>query len=222
MNGLKPVFFGFDKKNDVYATDVDTKGLAGTSFTAVTPKGKMKIRVNVPGHHMVSNALAAVAIGLELGLNEKQIAAGVAAFKPVSGHSSIVETKHFTIMDDCYNANPVSTKAGIDVLIQTDERKVAILGDMFELGADERKMHYEVGEYAAKKGIDCIICAGELAKEYYDGAKAAGKKENLYYFPSRDEAIENLKDIVKANDAILVKASHGMKFEKIVEVLKQM
>ena len=222
VNGLKPVFFGFDKKNDVYATDVDTKGLAGTSFTAVTPKGKMKIRVNVPGHHMVSNALAAVAIGLELGLNEKQIAAGVAAFKPVSGHSSIVETKHFTIMDDCYNANPVSTKAGIDVLIQTDERKVAILGDMFELGADERKMHYEVGEYAAKKGIDCIICAGELAKEYYDGAKAAGKKENLYYFPSRDEAIENLKDIVKVNDAILVKASHGMKFEKIVEVLKQM
>ncbi|MFR2010583.1 MAG: hypothetical protein ACLS49_03575 [Christensenellales bacterium] len=72
------------------------------------------------------------------------------------------------------------------------------------------------------KGYDCIICAGELAKEYYDGAKAAGKKENLYYFPSRDEAIENLKDIVKVNDAILVKASHGMKFEKIVEVLKQM
>ena len=222
VNGLKPVFFGFDKKNDVYATDVETKGLAGTSFTAVTPKGKKKIRVNVPGHHMVSNALAAVAIGLELGLNENQIAAGVAAFEPVSGHSSIVETKHFTIMDDCYNANPVSTKAGIDVLTQTDERKIAILGDMFELGADERKMHYEVGEYAAKKGIDCIVCAGELAKEYYDGAKAAGRKENLYYFQSRDEAIENLKDIVKENDAILVKASHGMKFEKIVEVLKQM
>ena len=74
----------------MYATDVDTKGLAGTSFTAVIPNGKMKIRVNVPGHHMVSNALAAVAIGLELGLDEKQIAAGVAAFKPVSGHSSIV------------------------------------------------------------------------------------------------------------------------------------
>ena len=111
VNGLEPVFFGFDKKNDIYAEDVESKGLAGTVFTAVTPKGKMRLRVNVPGHHMVSNALAAVAIGLELGLDEKQIAAGVAAFKPVSGHSSIVETDRFTIMDDCYNANPVSTKA---------------------------------------------------------------------------------------------------------------
>ena len=182
----------------------------------------MRLRVNVPGHHMVSNALAAVAIGLELGLDEKQIAAGVAAFKPVSGHSSIVETDRFTIMDDCYNANPISTKAGLDVLAEAEERKVAILGDMFELGSDERKLHYEVGEYAADKGIDCIVWAGELAKEYYDGAKAAGKTEGLYYFATRDEAVDRLKNIVKENDAILVKASHGMKFEKIVEVLKQM
>ncbi len=222
VNGSRPVFFGFDKKNDIYAEDVELKGLAGTLFTAVTPKGKIRLRVNVPGRHMVSNALAAVAIGLELGLDEKQIAAGVAAFKPVSGHSSIIETEHFTIMDDCYNANPVSTKAGLDVLAQAEERKVAILGDMFELGEDEEKLHYEVGEHAVKNGIDCIVCAGGLAKEYYNGAKAAGKTKDLYYFETRDEAIEKLKDIVKENDAILVKASHGMKFEKIVEVLKQM
>ena len=114
-------------------------------------------------------------------------------------------------MDDCYNANPVSTKAGLDVLAEAEERKVAILGDMFELGSDERKLHYEVGEYAADKGIDCIVCAGEL-----------GKTEGLYYFATRDEAVDRLENIVKENDAILVKASHGMKFEKIVEVLKQM
>lgn len=222
VNGLKPVFFGMDKKNDIYAENIESKGLAGTSFTAVIPKGKMKLRVNVPGHHMVSNALAAVAIGLELGLDESQIAAGVAAFKPVSGHSSIVETEKFTIMDDCYNANPVSTKAGLDVLAQAEERKVAILGDMFELGENERELHYEVGAYAAKKSIDCIVCAGELAKEYYNGAKETGMTKDLYYFATRDEAVEKLKDIVKENDAILVKASHGMKFEKIVEVLKQM
>lgn len=82
--------------------------------------------------------------------------------------------------------NPVSTKAGLDVLAEAEERKVAILGDMFELGSDERKLHYEVGEYAADKGIDCIVCAGELAKEYYDGAKAAGKTEGLYYFATRE------------------------------------
>ena len=108
------------------------------------------------------------------------------------------------------------------MLAEAEERKVAILGDMFELGSDERKLHYEVGEYAADKGIDCIVCAGELAKEYYDGAKAAGKTDGLYYFATRDEAVDRLKNIVKENDAILVKASHGMKFEKIVEVLKQM
>ena len=125
-------------------------------------------------------------------------------------------------MDDCYNANPVSTKAGIDVLTQTDDRKVAILGDMFELGGDEKILHFEVGEYAAKKGIDCIICVGELAQNYYEGAKSAGKTDDLYYFKTRDEAVNALNVILNVKDAILVKASHGMKFEKIVEVLKQM
>lgn len=222
VNGSTPVFFGFDSKNDIYAKDIVSNGLLGTAFTAVTPSGEIKLKVNVPGYHMVSNALAAVAIGLELGLSEKQIAAGVAAFKPVAGHSSIVKTDKFTIMDDCYNANPVSTKAGLDVLSQADERTVAILGDMFELGTDEKKLHFEVGEYAVNKNIDCIICVGELAKEYYNGAMSTGKTENLYYFETRDNAIESLKDILKESDAILVKASHGMKFEKIVEVLKQM
>lgn len=71
VNGLKPVFFGFNEKNDIYATDIESKGLAGNLFTAVTPSGKIRLRVNVPGHHMISNALAAVAVGIELGLNEE-------------------------------------------------------------------------------------------------------------------------------------------------------
>ena len=125
-------------------------------------------------------------------------------------------------MDDCYNANPVSMKAGIDVLSDVQGRKVAVIGDMFELGSDEKDMHYDIGRYAVQKKIDCIICIGELAKEYEKGAKVAGKDDDVYYFEDRDEAIIKLHEILQKSDSILVKASHGMHFEKIVDILKDM
>ena len=137
-------------------------------------------------------------------------------------HSSIEETAHFTLIDDCYNANPVSMKAGIDVLSDASGRKVAILGDMFELGTKERKMHYEVGEYAVQKGIDLFICVGSLAKEIANALEKAGKETSVFYFAQKEAAMEMLPSLVKEGDTILVKASHGMHFEKIVAMLKEM
>ena len=92
---------------------------------------------------MITNALAAVAVGQQMGLSDEEIVQGIAAFRPVDGHGSVFATEHFTIMDDCYNANPVSMQAGVRLLSEVPERKVAILGDMFELGAEEEKLHYE-------------------------------------------------------------------------------
>ena len=152
----------------------------------------------------------------------EEIAKGIRAFRPVGGHSSIEETAHFTLIDDCYNANPVSMKAGIDVLSDASGRKVAILGDMFELGTKERKMHYEVGEYAVQKGIDLFICVGSLAKEIANALEKAGKETSVFYFAQKEEAMEMLPSLVKEGDTILVKASHGMHFEKIVAMLKEM
>ena len=215
-------FFGNGKDNCVRAEKVENLGLKGTKMTVVTPDEQFEVTVPVPGKHMVLNALAAIAIGLDMGMTTEEIAKGIRAFRPVGGHSSIEETAHFTLIDDCYNANPVSMKAGIDVLSDASGRKVAILGDMFELGTKERKMHYEVGEYAVQKGIDLFICVGSLAKEIANALEKAGKETSVFYFAQKEEAIEMLPSLVKEGDTILVKASHGMHFEKIVAMLKEM
>lgn len=222
VNGTRPYLFGFNKSNDIYADNIINHGLAGTELDAVTKDVTIHIKVPVPGKHMVSNALAAVAAGLDMGMTPDEIKNGISRFEPVGGHSSIYETDMFTIMDDCYNANPVSMKAGLDVLSDVSGRKVAIIGDMFELGSDEKEMHYDIGRYAALKNIDCIICIGELAKEYEKGANDAGKIKGVYYFADKDKAIIKLYEILQKSDSILVKASHGMHFEKIVDILKNM
>lgn len=123
-----------------------------------------------------------------------------------------------TLIDDCYNANPVSMKAAIDLLTVALGRKVAILGDMFELGEKEKEMHGEVGAYAAEKGIDVLICVGELSGSMYENA-LNGKQTKAYYFKTRDEMLGNLKGILQRGDNILVKASHGMEFDKVVKFL---
>ena len=100
---------------------------------------------------MIYNALAGVAVGYALGMNNEEIARGIEKLVPIAGRNNLIEAKHYTIIDDCYNANPASMKSSLDVLAYADTRKVAILGDMGELGADELAMHREVGAYAAFK-----------------------------------------------------------------------
>ena len=216
-------FFGEDTTSSITAREITNLGLRGSSFVADTPKGSFEVIVPVPGRHMVSNALAAIAVALDLGMCSEEIVAGISKFRPVGGHSSITTTENYTILDDCYNANPVSMKAGIDVLDNALGRKVAILGDMFELGEDEVALHGEVGAYAAKSGIHIIICIGTLAKQIAKEAIANQMpKDHVFSYDTKEEAIEALPSIVKKEDTILVKASHGMHFEKIVAVLKDM
>lgn len=220
VNGKKPVFFGTGRNCSVYADNIVENGLDGTYFDAVTCDIRIPLHVPVPGMHMVTNALAAVAVATGLGMEPDEIAAGISKFTPVGGHSSIIKTDRFTIMNDCYNANPVSLKAAIDVLSSVKGRKVAIIGDMFELGVNEKIMHFDIGAYAVKKGIDCIVCAGKLAKEYVAGALAIDGGHNVLYYENTDQVIELIGTIVKDGDSILVKASHAMGFERIVKVLE--
>lgn len=219
----KMTFFGLSNTDGVYAKNIENLGLKGTKATVVTPKSEFEVIIPVPGKHMVLNALAAVAIATDLGMTEEEICNGIGKFKPVGGHSSIVETDRFTILDDCYNANPVSMKAGMDVLCDALGRKIAIIGDMFELGDNEEEMHYEVGTYAAEHQIDLLICIGKLAKSVYEGALsiAAEPAQSVYYFQTKEDAMQVLPELLKEGDSVLVKASHGMHFEKIVEFLKE-
>ncbi len=222
VHGKAPVFFGLGHQNTVYSDHLVSKGLAGTKMDVVMPGQTFSVSVPLPGKHMVTNALAAAAIGIDLGLSQTEIAKGIEAFRPVDGHSSIFETKRFTVMDDCYNANPVSMRAGLDVLADVSERKVAILGDMFELGESEEQMHYDIGVYAAEKNIDLLIFIGNLARQYAWGAESTGTAQTIQYFATREEAQTALPALLRTGDAILVKASHGMHFEKIVATLREM
>ncbi len=222
VHGKLPVFFGIGENNAVHPVKITSRGLAGTDLVVQTPQGMLEVHVPVPGRHMVTNALAATAIGLDLGLTGEEIAKGIEQFRPVDGHGSVYTTDKFTIMDDCYNANPVSMKAGLDLLAEVPERKVAVIGDMFELGENEQRLHFEVGAYAAKSAIDVYVCAGTLAKQYVAGLQEGQTKAEIHAFDTMEEAADALAQIVRPSDAILVKASHGMHFEKIVASLKEM
>lgn len=215
----KPVHFGMDPLNEVYASDVMNKGLLGSSAVIHMGNYVFPVEIPLPGGHMVYNALAAAAVGNCLGLTKEEIKSGIAAVEAVGGRSHVIALPSRTIIDDCYNANPVSMKAAIDLLTMALGRKVAILGDMFELGANEKELHGEIGAYAAEKKVDVLICVGSLSKNMYDAACKVTTGE-VFYFETRDEMMDMIWGLLKPGDNILVKASHGMHFEKVVETLQ--
>ena len=223
----EPVFYGMeekmkyreDAKKSVYATGVENLGLYGMQARIHTPEGERDVCIPIPGEHNVYNALAATAVGLSLGLSLDQISSGILKAKTIGGRTNLLNTGSMTVIDDCYNANPVSMKASIDVLATAEGRKIAVLGDMGELGENEKKLHYEVGEYLAKKEIDVLFCAGELSEEIAKAAQKESKTCEVYYFKTRDALLEQLLPFLKKGDTVLVKASHFMEYPKIVKVL---
>ncbi|HAX50563.1 MAG TPA: UDP-N-acetylmuramoylalanyl-D-glutamyl-2, 6-diaminopimelate--D-alanyl-D-alanine ligase [Lachnospiraceae bacterium] len=221
VKGKKPIKFGFHPSNDVYATDVVSQGLLGSTCRIHVNDKEFQAHIPLPGEHMVHNAMAATAVGTLLHLTCEEIAEGIKAVQSVHGRSNIIQHKKYTIIDDCYNANPVSMKAALDLLSMADTRKTAILGDMNELGSKEQDFHKEVGSYAAAAGVDVLVCIGKLAKNMYEGALHANFIGSLFYYETRDELIAALSSIIQENDTILVKASHSMGFENIVNALLQ-
>lgn len=219
VKGIRPVFFGFEKEDDVWADHVQTRGMAGISCRIHTPQGSFEVTVPIPGLHMVLNALAGTAVGLQYGLTLTQIRIGIESLQPVVGRFHIVQTDDYTIIDDCYNANPASMKSSLSVLADAIGRKVAILGDMGELGAKEQELHREVGSYAASLDIDRFLTAGSLAKNIADGILAEHPRADVICYENLQELLHDLNRQLQKGDTILVKASHFMHFEKLVENL---
>ena len=219
-NGIKPIFYGTG--DDEYrAENIVEKGLFGIDCTLIhharmdDPVEDIRIDVTIPtmGRHNVLNALCAMAVGVQLGLTADQIKRGIESFENVGSRGRIVKTDRLTVIDDCYNANPTSTKAGLDTLSKLDGRKAAVLGDMKELGKDELALHKEVGAYAKSVGVDSLIAVGPLSK-----ATAEGYGEGAVYFESVDDCIKKINDLLQTGTA-LVKASHSMHFERIVNAI---
>ncbi|MBQ1452711.1 MAG: UDP-N-acetylmuramoyl-tripeptide--D-alanyl-D-alanine ligase, partial [Ruminococcus sp.] len=213
VRGTKPIFFGLDKSNRYYAESIENNGEGGVSCTLCFDDTRLDVTIPAIGSYMVSNALAAVAAGKLLGLSDEQLKNGVEAYKTVGSRANVINTGKLRIIDDCYNANPTSVKASLDTLKNFEGRKVAILGDMKELGSNELALHYDTGAYAKEIGIDRVLSVGPLAKELARGAEDV-------WFESIDALLPELPDLLKDGDTVLVKASHSMHFENIVENLK--
>lgn len=231
--GKDPVFFGIDYKEGIYADNIRNLGLEGTSCVLHGVKtsdntGSFEIKIPVAGHHMVYNAMAAAAVAAVMGLSSWQIKQGIESMETIAGRNHIIKENGFLIIDDCYNANPVSMKASIDVIDTAIGRKVCILGDMFELGKDEKQLHFDVGEYLGTKSIDVLLTVGSLAgqlaegtQDYIDNHYKAYECE-IHVYGTKEELIKELSGILKKGDNILVKASHAMEFPKIIEAIKAM
>ncbi len=213
--------FGLGEACEVRAIDILDSGLDGMAFTALVRGDSARIRVPSPGLHSIYNALAAVAVGLTLGMELDKIGAGIAAYAPLPGRMNIRSTTRFTLIDDTYNANTASVVAAIDVLGRIGARRVCVLGDMFELGEQSREQHEVVGLYAATHGIDLLLCVGAESEATYDAARGVAPERTLY-FPTQEELFTALPGLLRDGDAILVKGSRGMHLERTVEFLMKL
>ena len=220
----KPVYhFGISENENfaVYATDIDNLGLLGSHATMHIAGKTYPVEIPLPGQHMVINAMAAAAVGILLNLTPEEISEGISKVEPVDGRSRLIRLADKLIIDDCYNASPVSVKAAVDLLMTATGRKTAILGDMFELGEDSEAMHAEVGAYAVEQGVDALYCVGENSRFMYDAAlERYDGSQDIRYFEDREELLESLPLLILEGDTILVKASHGMGFKAIVDSLR--
>ena len=182
-----------------------------------------EVTVPVPGMHMVYNALAAAAVGRIYGLSTEQIRAGIESIETIGGRMNRIRAACGLIVDDCYNANPVSMKASIDVMKDAGTRRVLILGDMGELGENEDSLHREVGAYAAASGAEVLLFVGALAGHMTEGAgQQLADGQQLAHFDTVEALLAALPEYIREGDTILVKASRFMKLEKVVDMLKEM
>ena len=220
VHGQKPLFFGLNPNFDFYADEIESHGLKGTKCKIHTPDASFEALIPIPGIHMVYNALAGTAVGTSYGLTPEEIKSGIESLQSLSGRFHIIDTDDYTIIDDCYNANPVSMKASLGVLQDGLGRKIAILGDMKELGEHEASLHYEVGAYAAALNIDGILCVGSLMKNLAKAVQEANPSMLLIHFDTLEDLQKELPSHIKKGDTLLVKASHSMNFANIIAQLQ--
>lgn len=214
------LWYGLAENADARATDLESTG-AGTRFRANVLGQSATVELPTRGEHNVVNALGALLLGALHDRNLEAMADALANLAPSVGRLRVVNGKNGRIViDDCYNASPLSMKASLRVLLEQagSQPTVAILGDMFELGSYEQRGHYEVGQFCAEMGITHLLTIGERAKWIAEGANAAGHRD-VQHFASKEGFLGALEQAVPADSTVLVKASRGMKLEDVVKAL---
>lgn len=221
MRNLTPassLSYGFDPGADVRAENVVSAGLAGMSFTLITPAGRVEASTPALGRHGVHNGLAAAAVGIAAGLDLERIAAGLAGGWQADHRDQVVRAGGLTILDDSYNASPASMFAALELLASLPGRHVAVLGEMLELGEAHERGHRDVGVAAARL-VDRLIVVGDGASAMAAGAAPLGAA--AVHVSDKATALAELRNILRAGDTVLVKASRGAALESIVESLAE-
>ena len=217
------LLFGLSKDAAIRASAVNDK-IGGVSFDLHLPKEHLTVDLHVPGHFMVLNALAAVAVGTLLELTADEIKTGLESFEPVWGRMDIFQTTNgIHIVDDTYNANPESMKAAITTLrnLRRNNRSFFVAGDMLELGDQSESLHKQVGAWAAAADIDKLLVTGEFAGAVAAGAMKAKMATAAIFTGTRDEILDTLTQSLRPGDWVLVKGSRGARMDIIVKGLKQ-
>lgn len=214
------VYYGMNSGLDYNAQDYESLGEAGTQFNIKLGSKTYKVTIPVPGIHNVYNALAAVAVGIEMNIPMNIIVDGIAEYSPGNMRQNIITYNGIKIINDAYNASPQSMQAAINVLEElcSKTRGIAVLGDMFEMGAMAEELHYGVGSFIKDKKIDYLITIGKDSKHIMQAVVDSGNQTiKLQHFDNNNEALTYILSIVSQGDFILIKGSRGMKMEQIAD-----
>jgi UDP-N-acetylmuramoyl-tripeptide--D-alanyl-D-alanine ligase len=213
--------YGLGEKCDVRAVDIELDEMSRASFQLISPQGDVRVKLGIPGRHNVYNALAAAAVGLRLAVPLDKIAEGLAgAVMTEMRMETFSSASGVTVINDAYNANPTSMRAAIETLASMAAlgRRIAVLGDMAELGSLTELAHFELGVFLAEQPIDLLVTVGPKAKRFADGALAENRSaETIMSCDDASEAATLLEELLEAGDVVLVKASRVMGLEQVVE-----
>jgi len=220
FQGFKVITCGIENDCDYQARDIENLGLEGTKFSVDIYEREYRIHVKTPGVHNVYNALAAIACGVHYNIGPNKIIEGIENFSLTAMRMSVEKAGTLTLINDCYNSSPDSVKAALKVLSTQNTRKVAILGDILEMGEFAKDAHYKLGEAVSENKVDVLLTAGNNAQFIAEAARDNGVPEGMS-FNTTDELVLNVSKFIKDGDTILIKASRGMHFEKIVDKITE-
>ncbi|MGL4362653.1 MAG: UDP-N-acetylmuramoyl-tripeptide--D-alanyl-D-alanine ligase [Cellulosilyticaceae bacterium] len=214
---------GFGENNSYRAENIKIDGQL-TYANVITPLENFEICIPAIGEHMVYNSLVAIAVAQYYNLSKQQILDGLMAYMPSKMRMNIkTYSNNITVLDDAYNASPDSMLAALKVLthFETEGNRIAILGDMFEMGELGPEYHEKVGTYVAKQKVDILCTVGTLAKNIAVGAEKTltNRSMQYYHYNTKEQCITALHEWIKPHDTVLLKASRGMAFEEIVEAI---
>lgn len=210
------IYYGSDEGCQVCCADIANRD-GCLHFTVKTARESFPVEMHLEGRHFVSDAMAAIAVGLELGIPAEKIQTSLLSFRNLAGRQELIEEFGFSIIKDCYNAGPESMEAALHVLGDRPGRKIAVLGDMLELGDRAAAEHYRIGRIAAER-VDWVLAYGPNGARVVSGCLTGGMSENrALCFTDRTAVLCELQRVARPGDVMLFKGSHGMHMEDILD-----